>query len=151
MVDSGRMRDGDQPKFRYSSNPTMFSSQPIMTVFVVGLSIVGVALWVMKLGPFIVGPMLIAFSAMIVCSWALSALSYRLYVTDDAVVSERGLLSRSKTRVAIASIRSVSVRQSLTDRMFNVGTVSVSTIGDEPEIVARGMPEPAKLEALLRN
>ena len=48
----------------------------------------------------------------------------------------------------LASIRSVRVYQSLFQRMFGTGDIEVYSAGDNPEIIVKGMPDPARIREL---
>jgi membrane protein YdbS with pleckstrin-like domain len=55
--------------------------------------------------------------------------SHRYTVTADTVSAERGIIARTRARVAIAHIRTVDVHQSVLERLLDVGHVSLATAG----------------------
>jgi uncharacterized membrane protein YdbT with pleckstrin-like domain len=48
----------------------------------------------------------------------------------------------------LSSIRSVRIKQSLFQRLFGTGDISIFTAGDAPELIADGMPDPARVREL---
>jgi uncharacterized membrane protein YdbT with pleckstrin-like domain len=69
---------------------------------------------------------------------------------NDLVLTQ-GLLSKDRIELDIASIRTVRVYQSFLNRIFNVGSVSVFTAGDMPEIEVKGLPDPHDLRQLINR
>ena len=55
---------------------------------------------------------------------------------------ERGILSKDRTSVSLKHIRSVNIAQGFVNRILGVGTVQISTAGDEPEFTIADMPDP---------
>lgn len=116
---------------KYSSHPAMFKNNPIG--FIVALLLIVV----------------FGLGLLILLWWYLQTRSAKLTVTDTQIIYETGLLSKEHSEVSLSSIRSVRVKQSFFDRIFGVGTISVYTAGDQPEIVAKGMPDPNKVRELV--
>lgn len=94
-------------------------------------------------------PILIGIIGMAV--WYLASLANKLTVTSTLVTLERGLLSKERTEVSLDSVRSVNVKQTLMNRVFDTGQVAISTIGDTPEIVMSGLPNPNKIRDLVKQ
>jgi hypothetical protein len=42
------------------------------------------------------------------------------------------------------------VKQSFSNRIFGTGTIELYTSGDNPEIVAKGMPDPNKVREIIK-
>ncbi len=76
--------------------------------------------------------------------------SSKLVVTEHSVLSEKGLLSKERSEIDLDGIRTVKVLQSLTNRMFGVGTIELYPFGDKAEIVAKGMPDPNKVREIVK-
>ncbi len=55
---------------------------------------------------------------------------------------ERGILSKDRTSVSLKHVRSVNIAQGFVNRIFGVGTIQISTAGDEPEFTIADMPDP---------
>ena len=115
----------------YESNPSMFRNNPL-----------GFILCVILIPAFGLG-------LLILLIWYVLTKAEKLTVTSQDVLYEKGLLSKSRSELRIASIRSVRVNQSLFQRIFGTGNVAIYTAGDVPEITAKGMPEPNRIRELL--
>lgn len=119
-------------KTTYSERPAMFRSNPLGFILALILVPVGVGL-------------------IIFLVWYLICLSTRLELVSNDLVLTKGLLSKERTELDITGIRTVKVYQSLLNRMFNVGTISVFTAGDDAEIVVAGLPDPHQLRELINR
>jgi uncharacterized membrane protein YdbT with pleckstrin-like domain len=83
--------------------------------------------------------------------WHLQNKASKLSVVDNSILYEKGLLSKERSEVVISSVRSVKVKQSFFNRIFGVGRVEIYTAGDDPEIVASGLPDPNKVREAIKN
>jgi uncharacterized membrane protein YdbT with pleckstrin-like domain len=115
----------------YAANPPMFKNHPLG--FVLSILLI----------PLAVGILILLY-------WHLQNKSSRLSVTRDHVLYEKGLLSKERSEVDIDGIRSVKVKQSFANRIFGTGTIELYTSGDNPEIVAKGMPDPNKVREIIK-
>ncbi len=110
----------------YDEHPAMFRAHPLLFVLLL-LSVVGILAigiwWVMHKGE-------------------------RLALSEREVLLERGLLSKQRTEIALSSIRSVRITQTLSQRMFDVGHVELFSAGDVAEIAIKNMPRPGRIRAL---
>ncbi len=85
---------------------------------------------------------------LLVAIWQKRALVLRLY--DDRVFLEKGVLSKNYTEVFIKDIRTVNVKQGLTQRIFNIGDVMIATAGTFGyEVAAYGLPDPVHIKNLI--
>jgi len=115
----------------YSSHPVMFKNSPLGFVLAVllipafGLGLIILLIWYLK------------------CKAAL------LEVKNGEILYETGLLSKERTEVSVASVRTVKIKQSFMNRLFGVGTIEIFTAGDTPEFTARGLPDPHKLRDII--
>ncbi|UTS82748.1 PH domain-containing protein [Phaeobacter piscinae] len=116
----------------YVSRPVMFRDKPFRFAFYLITT------------PILIG--IIGFGV-----WYLACLANRLTVTKHQMTREVGILSKERTEVALESIRSVNVKQSLMNRIFDTGQVSISTIGDNPEIVLSGLPRPNEIRTIVND
>lgn len=120
-------------KVLYSEHPAMFRNNPLLFMLAIllipafGLGII-ILLW-----------------------WYLKCKALRLEVTDSEILLEQGLLSKSRSEIGFSSVRTVRVNQSFFNRMFGTGTIELYTAGDQPEIVAKGMPEPNRIRDLIKD
>ncbi|MYZ48434.1 PH domain-containing protein [Propylenella binzhouense] len=114
----------------YDEHPSMARSNPL--IFLLALLLVPVGIGIV-----------------ILLVWWVKSRTVRLRVTEEEVEYEAGLFSKERREMKRTSIRSVTVDQTLLDRLFRVGTVAIYSSGDSPEIVVRGLPDPERLRALL--
>jgi len=113
------------------TRPAMFRNHPIWFVLSCILVVVGVGL-------------------VILLVWWLSTLSTRITVTDKRTILRRGLLSKNTNEVLHEHVRNIQVRQSMLQRMFDVGYVGISSAGQSGiEIEARGIPDPEFVKATI--
>lgn len=115
----------------YAEHPSMFRNKPFGFILALLLCAVGVGLIIMLV-------------------WYLKCRSTRLEINGDEIILERGLLSKDRTELNTASIRTVNINQSLLNRLFGVGTLSIFTAGDTPEIQVSGMPRPEVFRDLVK-
>ena len=117
----------------YSENPVMFKNNPL---------------------GFIASVILIAafgLGVIILLVWYLKTKALKLTVTEHDIVLEKGLLSKEHSEINIDSIRTIRVSQSFFNRIFGVGKIEIFTAGDNPEVVASGMPEPNRVRELVKR
>ncbi|MCP1469095.1 putative membrane protein YdbT with pleckstrin-like domain [Sphingobium sp. OAS761] len=110
----------------YDEHPAMFRAHPflflLLLISVVGILAIGI--------------------------WWIRIKGERLALSDREVLLERGLLSRQRTEIALSSIRSVRITQTLGQRIFGVGHVELFSAGDLAEIAIKNMPRPDRIRAL---
>lgn len=116
----------------FSERPAMFRSNPFGFILSVLLIPVGIGV-------------------VILLVWYLKCLSTKLELNGNDLVLTKGLLSKDRIELDISSIRTVRVYQSFLNRIFNVGSVSVFTAGDSPEIEVAGLPDPHDLRELINT
>lgn len=83
----------------------------------------------------------------IIALWKKAALVVQVF--SDRIVVKRGVLSKDVKVLFLSDVRTVDLKQSLFQRIFNVGAIMIATAGDEYEIVARGLPNPTGIKDLL--
>lgn len=110
----------------YDENPAMFRAHPLLFTLLL-VSIIG---WI-GIG-----------------IWWVAHKGERLALSEREVLMERGLLSKQRTQVALSSIRSVRITQSLAQRIFDVGNVELFSAGDYAEIAVKSMPRPGVIRAI---
>ncbi len=125
--------DGGAPELvLYDSHPAMFRNHPFG--FILSLLLIA------------------AFGAglLILFVWWLRCLGERLTITSERTTFRRGLLARHTSDVYHADVRNVQVDQTLFQRIFGVGTLSLSSAGQaDVEIVAAGLPHPEQVKNLI--
>lgn len=76
--------------------------------------------------------------------WRYYATGYE--ITPESVIARHGIISRNVTRIRIADIRTLSLRQSLLGRMLNYGSVLVGTADTGgTELTMRDVASPGAL------
>ena len=115
----------------YSEHPSMFRSNPLG--FILAVLLIAAAVGVL-----------------ILLWWYLQCKSTKLEADGHTVMLERGLLSKERIELDIDKVRTVKVYQSLFNRMFGVGRISVYTSGDAAEFEVAGMPDPHRFRELVK-
>jgi uncharacterized membrane protein YdbT with pleckstrin-like domain len=108
----------------YQAHPAMFRAHPFWFI-----------LSVLLIAAFGIGILILIY-------WYIQTRATALTVTDSDLMYERGILSKERTSVSINHVRSVNVMQSFVNRILGVGTIQISTAGDEPEFTIADMPDP---------
>ena len=117
---------------QYSEHPVMFKNNPLG--FILCLILIPVA----------------GLGLLILLTWHLKNKASKLTVNGNEILFEKGLLSKERSEVNLASVRTTKVKQSFFNRIFGVGSIEIYTAGDSPEIVAVGMPDPNKIRELIK-
>ncbi|MBB5186327.1 putative membrane protein YdbT with pleckstrin-like domain [Zhongshania antarctica] len=116
---------------QYAEHPAMFRNKPLG--FILAVILIPAAIGIL-----------------ILMVWYLRCKSTKLEINGNEVVLEQGLLSKERTELSVSGIRTVKINQSFFNRLFKVGTVSIYTAGDNPEIQAAGMPRPEVFRELVK-
>lgn len=86
----------------------------------------------------------------ILLMWWIRAKGTKITLTNQRVTLRKGILSKNINEVFHSDVRNVRVNQNLFQRMFNVGTISVSTAGQsDVEILVSGIPNPEKVKEII--
>jgi uncharacterized membrane protein YdbT with pleckstrin-like domain len=115
----------------YSESPKMFRGNPLGFILAVVLIAAGIGI-------------------LILLWWYIDCRTTKLQADRSTVTLERGILSKERIELDIDNIRAVKVYQSLFNRIFSVGKISVFTSGDAPEIEISGMPLPHRFSELVK-
>ena len=108
----------------YEAHPAMFRAHPFWFMLAV--------LLILAFG---VGILILLY-------WYIKTRATSLTVTDHELTYERGILSKDRTSVSLKHVRSVHVTQGFINRILGVGTIQISTAGDEPEFTIADLPDP---------
>jgi uncharacterized membrane protein YdbT with pleckstrin-like domain len=108
----------------YEAHPAMFRAHPFWFI-----------LCVLLIAAFGAGIILLLY-------WYIKTRATALTVTDSELMYERGILSKDRTSVSLQHVRSVNIAQGFVNRILGVGTIQISTAGDEPEFTIADMPDP---------
>lgn len=100
--------------------PSMLRAHPWLTLFTLGIGTL--ILWFKHLGE-------------------------RITITNKRTILRRGLLSKQTTEVLHDHVRNIQIWQSMTNRIFNVGRIGISSSGqDGIEIIADATPKPGEVK-----
>lgn len=144
----------DGEKVLYEAHPSMFRNHPVWYSLTVLLCVSGLLLpflfeasWTTRfievLVPLIVG--LVVFFI-----WWLKIKGTTLTVTSERTSCRRGILSKSITEVWHKDIRNVQLNQSFLQRILNVGTIGISSAGqNEVEVSVSGIPDPDRVKRVI--
>jgi uncharacterized membrane protein YdbT with pleckstrin-like domain len=117
----------------YQAHPAMFRAHPFWFILFVLLILAG------------------GLGILILLYWYIKARATTLTVTEHEITFEQGILSKDRTGVSLRHVRAVRVTQGFVNRILGVGTVEISTAGDEPEFEVSDMPDPHEIrEAISR-
>jgi len=117
----------------YEAHPAMFRAHPFWFI-----------LFVLLIAAFGIGLLILLY-------WYIKTRATALTVTQHELMYERGILSKDRLSVSLRHVRSVEVKQSFVNRILGVGTIQISTAGDEPEFTVKDLPDPHEIrEAISR-
>lgn len=146
----------------YEASPSMFRNRPVHFVVGVGLIVAPFVLiiaspilrkWIppehmvlLALGSIVACPV----AALLMLRWWLRCLGTKLTITPERITLRSGLLSRSMSEVHTADVRNVMTSQTIFQRLFDVGSVGVSTAGQSGvEIMVGGIPAPLRVREII--
>ena len=143
----------------YDAHPSMIRSRPFTSLLALALipAGIGVALSGGKLVPEaapvagVIGLAIAALAFLTLLSWYVRAKTDHLVIKDDEIVWTHGLLNKGYTEISMASVRTTRIRQTLMQRILNVGDVEIYTAGDNPELVVKGLPDPDEIRRQIKG
>ncbi len=136
----------------YEAHPSMFRNHPVWFFLTCLLCVSGILLpflpfdvsWQTRVVEVLV-PLLIGLGVFAV--WWLKVKATTLTVTTERTSCRRGILSKDITEVWHQDIRNVQMNQSFLQRILNVGTIGISSAGqNEVEVKVSGIPHPEKVK-----
>ena len=84
--------------------------------------------------------------------WLLESRITTLTVTDDRTIYQEGIIARETSEVQHDDVSNIQIDQSFLQRLLSVGTIGISSSGqDDVEVVAKKMPNPEHIVALIRK
>ena len=110
----------------YDEHPAMFRAHPFLFILLL-VSVIGI---------------------LAIAIWWVMNKGERLALSDREVLMERGLLAKQRTEIALSSIRSVRITQTLGQRIFDVGNIELFSAGDMAEIAVKSMPRPGRIREI---
>lgn len=90
---------------------------------------------------------LFGFSVLVILLWYNS--TNTMILQGDKLSYITGILSKHRQDLNINKISTISVDQTIIQRMFSVGDLRIYTTGDKPEIIAKGFRYPNKIKNML--
>ena len=78
--------------------------------------------------------------------WFLLSRSERINISGNRITYSTGLLSKNDVECDLSRVSSVTIKQSVGQRIFGAGDVVVNTAGDVPEIEAFGFANPNEIK-----
>ena len=117
----------------YEAHPAMFRNAPVTFVLAVLLI------------PLVAG-------ILILVPWWLHSRSITLTVTNRRTILRRGIFSKSLSDVQNEDVRNIQVSQSFVQRLMGVGSIGLSTAGqNDIEIRVDGIPDPNAVRELINR
>ncbi len=134
----------------YEAHPAMFRAHPFWFIlYVLLIAAFGIGIFILRASD---SKLLYELSALLIVAfgigiiillyWYIKTRATALTITDSELMYERGILSKDRTAMSLRHVRSVSIAQGFINRIFGVGTIQISTAGDEPEFTVVDMPDP---------
>lgn len=121
-----------ETKALYDEHPAMFKNHPFwFTISVLLIAAFGLGVVILLI-------------------WYVWCRGTRLIVTPEEITFETGILNKSRIDLRTDRVRTVRIDQTLFQRMFGTGMITVFTAGDVPEFSINGMPDPERVRDLVR-
>lgn len=100
-------------------------------------------------------PVWVAAVPALILLWPLARWAGRSFsktvISGDRLRSESGILARSTRNIQLSKIQDVRVDQGVTQRMFNVGNLSIETAGESSRLVVLNVDSPQALADEIMN
>ena len=132
----------------YQAQPNPLLVSPFSTIVVTGLGILGME--IVNSGLLAI-PGLLFILAFIgtVFTTAFYAGSNLIIISSREITWREGILSANKRRVNMSSVRAAEVSQSPIQRIFNHGTLTIWSSGDQHAINVHGLPGASRLNQII--
>ncbi|MCH7797125.1 MAG: PH domain-containing protein [Planctomycetes bacterium] len=138
--------------------PAMFRAHPFRGLLLLSLLVGGGVLVILAMMPEAVPPQLAGLGVVMMLAaavwwvvWFVSAhLWVKLRISNKRTIRRDGIIRRHTSEVLHDHVRNVEIRQTIIQRVFNVGYLGISSSGqDGIEIEILDIPEPYKVKALI--
>lgn len=138
----------------YCSHPAMFRNRPVLflliCLFPAGLGALNAQDSGAVSGVLMAMVSFVMLALPLLIAWKIATLCSTLTVTSTRSIHRRGLLSKRTSEVFHRDVRNVVVDQGILQRIFGAGMVAIASAGHGGmEIVAKGMPNPSAIKAIL--
>jgi uncharacterized membrane protein YdbT with pleckstrin-like domain len=119
--------------YLYKSHPKMFKSNPVGFILSVLLVFAGIGIIILLI-------------------WWLKVKGILLTIDSKKTILRRGIFSKQTNEVYHSDVRNTQVSQSFFQRMFDVGTLQISSAGQgNMEISVGGIPDPEKAKKIINE
>lgn len=117
---------------------------------VVAVLVLALLLWLGWAG---VGAAAFLIIVLVTLGWALlETIFWKYTITDRRIFVRHGLLSVTEETARLGRVQDITLRQSVFDRVFGVGTLSIDTAGTEGGALDfRGLHRPAEVGELVED
>jgi membrane protein YdbS with pleckstrin-like domain len=117
---------------------------------VIAILLLAAALWI---GWESIGATIFLIAVVVTMGWALiQTILWKYTVTDRRIFVRHGLLSVTEETARLGRVQDITLRQSIFDRLFGVGTLSIDTAGTEGGALdLRGLRNPTGVRELVEN
>lgn len=166
-VTAGQTPDANHPRHAdeqtlASVNPAVFREHPVQTLLLTLLIVGGltVAIQFGRADDPNFGTTALAAAGLVFALAALAVLVIRfvgsrfesLTVTTQRSIWARGIINRQTSEVQHDDIRNIQVSQTIIERLFNAGSVAISSAGQgDMEIIIKGVPNPRAIVETVRT
>ena len=145
----------DKEEIYFDGSPPMraFAGKMFLWVLVgVALAAIAVLLIHKEIGPWWISASLFALAIVLqAIPWADSK-RVRYRITNYRIDYERGLLTKNIDTMELWHIEDLHFHQSLMNRLFNVGTITVLSKDETtPQLALRGLPNPRPIYEMLKQ
>ena len=134
--------------------------QPTATFIKAGRRLVAVVCLALEIGCLLswndkVGSALIMIAPPLLFIWPLSRMMRRRFtrttITGDRLRFESGMAAKTTRNIQISKIQDVRVDQRVSQRMFNVGDLSIETAGESSRLTVHNVDDPQALADEILN
>jgi len=81
--------------------------------------------------------------------WWIISSAHKLIIDDEKATWEQGIFNKFYIDVQLDEITSIKIKQSIYQRLMNIGDMALTSSGDNDEFVMMGMPYPHKIKKML--
>lgn len=135
--------------------PAMMRARPgsffLLMLGAVGGAIGAVISGVILMVPLLIGCAIVALACIICLTvWRINTHHDGLLITTRRIIDREGLLSKNTSEIMLKDIRHVTINQTFWDRVWNVGTLSLSSSADDGvEIHMENLAKPLMVKGVI--
>jgi hypothetical protein len=137
--------------------PAMFRAHPLRSLLVWATILAGIvgAIYfrtVQTTTPYLapISAAVAGLAVLYLIVWKARTLSEGLTITTKRTIDRHGFFSKDTSDVLHVDIKNIQIRQSFTDRLWNVGEIALSSSAEhEDEIEIRNIPDPEKVRRVI--